>query len=169
MKHDRAAYSPCKWKNTRESVMVFDWYQSQAVPFSWLCRSRSMEGVGANFNLYIRVGTGRIFCIRSGPASFKICLVRSKSGRIIFDVNPAKIRQKNRKKSGFVRPDELFVRSCPIRPDRFQLWTLYTSTLLLDRSEEGEYYIQPLESPYLYAKITKQSKIINWPISYFDY
>jgi hypothetical protein len=26
--------------------------------------------------------------------------VRSKSGRIIFDVNPAKIRQKNRKMSG---------------------------------------------------------------------
>jgi hypothetical protein len=65
------------------------------------------------------------FCIWSGPASFEICPVRSKSGRIIFDVNPAKNSAKNRKKSGFVRPDELFVRpdelfvrSCPVRPDR---------------------------------------------------
>jgi hypothetical protein len=58
------------------------------------------------------------FCIWSGPASFEICPVRSKSGRIIFDVNPAKNSAKNRKKSGFVRPDELFVRSGPVRPDR---------------------------------------------------
>ncbi len=57
-----------------------------------------------------RVGTGRIFCIRSGPASFKICPVRSgrnpagsfltsirqKSGR-----NPAKNPAKKSKKIRF--------------------------------------------------------------------
>ena len=36
-----------------------------------------------------RVGTGRIFPIRSGP-------VRSKSGRFIFDVKLAKIRQNHK-------------------------------------------------------------------------
>ncbi len=75
----------------------------------------------------VRVGTGRIFCIRSGPASFKICPVRSgrnPAGSFLMSIrqksdrNPAKKSKKIRQKSGFVRPDELFVRSCPVRPDR---------------------------------------------------
>ncbi len=38
------------------------------------------------------------FSIRSSPAGFKICPVRLKSGRFIFGVKLAKIRQKSGKK-----------------------------------------------------------------------
>jgi hypothetical protein len=75
----------------------------------------------------IRVGTGRIFCIQSGP-------VRSKSGRIIFDVNPAKIRQKSGKK---IEKNPAKIRFRPVlsgpagpEPDRFQLCTALPISLL---------------------------------------
>jgi len=36
----------------------------------------------------------------------------------------------NWQKSGFVRPVQFFIRSCPVRPDRFQLWMNFSHKLL---------------------------------------
>jgi hypothetical protein len=57
------------------------------------------------------------------------------------------IRQKNRKKSGFVRPDELFVRSSPVRPDRFQLCSEAVPFVL--RAVNIGQYSLPVDHPEL--------------------